>query len=275
MRKRHRASAEILFVVDGSRDGTWAEVLALTEKHPGIIRGFRLRRNFGKATAPIVVTMDADLPNHPGELPKLLAKLGEGADLVSGFKSDRKDPWTKRVPSKLFNAVVRACLGIALHDVHCGFKAYRSETLQNLHLYGEIHRFIPVLVVDLGYRIAEVPVRHHPRKFGRSKYGLSRLMRGFFNLLTVLAITRYLQRPAHMFGTLALTTDLPSLLILAYVSALWCPGMGPIGNRPLFFLGILLVLIGMQCVSLGLAGELIKQRTDVPHTDLFLAEMTG
>lgn len=277
--------AEILLVDDGSRDDTWARIHDLVASGGGTVHGFRLRRNFGKATAlqvgfqhargALVVTMDADLQDDPAELPKLLARLEEGYDVVSGYKAERKDPWSKRFPSRVFNAMVRGLFGIALHDINCGFKVYRRAALEHLHLYGELHRFIPVLVADLGFRVGEVPVVHHPREFGHSKYGFSRLLRGFFDLLTVLAITRYLRRPAHLFGLLALANGVPGVTILAYLSVLWVAGHGPIGNRPLFFLGILLVILSVQFVSLGLLGELINRRTDAPQADQFVTARAG
>jgi dolichol-phosphate mannosyltransferase len=199
---------EIIFVDDGSTDETWKRLLALHE--PGRVRLLRFRRNFGKTSAlmagfaltrgEIVFTMDGDLQDDPSEIPRFLAALDSGYDLVTGWKKTRHDPAHKVVASRFFNAVVRVTTGLSLHDINCGFKAYRGELARALDIYGEQHRFIPVLAAALGYKVGEIEVEHHARLHGRSKYGFSRLFKGFFDLITVLLITRFAERPSHAFG---------------------------------------------------------------------------
>jgi glycosyltransferase involved in cell wall biosynthesis len=256
---------EAVFVDDGSTDGTFA---ALTRLHAGApnVRIVRLRRNFGKATAlqagfeeaqgEIVVTIDGDLQDDPSEIPRLLAKLDEGFDLVSGWKTKRRDPLTRRVPSRAFNAVTGRISGLQLHDLNCGLKAYRAEVLRGLRLYGELHRFVPVLAHYRGFRVAELPVNHRPREHGRSRYGVERYVRGFLDLLTVTFMGRYRHRPLHLFGGLGLLLGFIGTLILVYLAAIKIGGEA-IGHRPLLTLGVLLVVVGVQLVSLGLLSELI------------------
>jgi glycosyltransferase involved in cell wall biosynthesis len=225
-----------------------------------------LRRNFGKAAAlgagfaqargEVIVTIDGDLQDDPAEIPKLLAKLDEGFDLVSGWKTKRRDPLRRRIPSRTFNAVTGWVSGVRLHDMNCGLKAYRAEVVRGLRLYGELHRFIPVLADHRGYRIAEVPVNHRPREHGRSRYGLERYLRGFFDLLTVSFIGRYRQRPLHLFGGLGLALSFAGFGILVYLTVDKALGHA-IGGRPLLILGVLLVVVGIQIFSLGLITELI------------------
>jgi dolichol-phosphate mannosyltransferase len=256
---------EVLFVDDGSTDGTFA---ALTRLHDSArnVRVVRLRRNFGKATAlasgfaqaqgEVVVTMDGDLQDDPAEIPKLLAKLDEGFDLVSGWKTHRRDPLTRRIPSRIFNGVTGAVSGLHMHDMNCGLKAYRAEVVKGLRLYGELHRFLPVLAYQRGYRVAELPVNHRPRGHGRSRYGLERYLRGAFDLLSVSFIGRYRTRPLHLFGTLGLLLGFVGTVVLAYLTVLKIDGHA-IGHRPLLTLGVLLVVVGIQLFSLGLLAELI------------------
>jgi len=258
-------SWEAVFVDDGSTDGTFA---ALTRLHAGVdnVRVVRLRRNFGKAAAldagfaeacgELVVTIDGDLQDDPAEIPRLLAKLDEGFDLVSGWKTRRRDPLSRRIPSKVFNGVAGRVSGLRLHDLNCGLKAYRAEVLQGLRLYGELHRYIPVLAHYRGFRVAELPVNHRPREHGRSNYGMERYMRGFLDLLTVTFMGRYRQRPLHLFGGLGLLLGLAGTVVLVYLTALKLAGEA-IGQRPLLTLGVLLVVVGMQFLSLGLISELI------------------
>lgn len=210
------AEHEILFVDDGSSDSTWSLLEQLHE--PNRVRLVKLRAPSGKSAAlmagfartraPIVFTMDGDLQDDPDEIPKFLAKMEEGYDLVSGWKRVRRDPWHKVLPSRVFNAVMRRATGLRLHDMNCGFKCYRGELARSLLIYGDQHRFIPVFAVHRGFRVAEVEVRHHPRRHGRSKYGVSRLAKGFLDLGTVLLRTRYRSRPAHFFGGVALACAL-------------------------------------------------------------------
>ena len=206
------ANHEILFVDDGSDDSTWHQLEQVHD--PGRVRLVKLRAHSGKSAAlmagfartraPVVFTMDGDLQDDPSEIPVFLAKLQEGHDLVSGWKRVRRDPWHKVVPSRVFNFVMRRATGIQLHDMNCGFKCYRGEVARSLRIWGDQHRFVPVFAAHRGYRVAEVEVRHHPRRHGRSKYGLSRLAKGFVDLGTVLLRTRYSARPAHFFGLTAL-----------------------------------------------------------------------
>lgn len=256
---------EAIFVDDGSRDGSFA---ALTRLHASAdnVRVVRLRRNFGKSAAlaagfgqaqgDIVVTIDGDLQDNPAEIPRLLAKLEEGFDLVSGWKTRRRDPWRRRLLSRIFNAVTGRVSGLRLHDMNCGLKAYRAEVVRGLRIYGELHRFLPVLAHYRGYRVAELPVDHRPRPHGRSHYGLERYVRGFFDLLTVSFMGRYRHRPLHLFGGLGLVLGGLGALVLVYLTVLKATGEA-IGHRPLLTLGVLLVVVGLQFFSLGLLSELI------------------
>jgi glycosyltransferase involved in cell wall biosynthesis len=256
---------EAVFVDDGSTDGSYA---ALTRLHAAKdnVTVVRLRRNFGKAAAlaagfaqaqgDVIVTIDGDLQDDPAEIPRLLVKLEEGFDLVSGWKSRRRDPLRRRVLSRLFNAVAGWISGVRLHDINCGLKAYRADVVRGLRLYGELHRFIPVLAHHRGYRIAELPVNHRPREHGRSRYGFERYLRGFLDLLTVSFIGRYRQRPLHLFGGLGLALSAAGTGILIYLTVVKAMGHA-IGGRPLLILGVLLVVVGIQVFSLGLITELI------------------
>jgi glycosyltransferase involved in cell wall biosynthesis len=257
---------EVVFVDDGSRDGTFAALTRLHDAHDNV-RVVRLRRNFGKSAAlaagfeqargEVVVTIDADLQDDPAEIPRLLAKLDEGFDLVSGWKSRRRDPWTRRVLSRIFNRLASVVSGVTLHDVNCGLKAYRAEVVHDLRIYGELHRFLPVLAHERGYRVAELPVNHRPRNHGRSRYGLERYLRGFLDLLTVSLVGRYRHRPLHLFGGVGLVLGAIGTLVLAYLTVLKVTGEA-IGHRPLLILGVLLVVVGLQLFSLGLLGEMIR-----------------
>ncbi|HZO91542.1 MAG TPA: glycosyltransferase family 2 protein [Chthonomonadaceae bacterium] len=256
---------EILFLDDGSTDSSAAIMESLWQQDSHV-KALQLRRNFGKAAAlavgfaeargDIVLTLDGDLQDDPQEIPRLVDALREGYDVVSGWKRVRHDPLSKTAPSRLFNWVVSRTTGIHLHDFNCGFKAYRREVVKNVRLYGEMHRFIPVLAHSRGYKVTELPVTHHPRKHGKSKYGIERLLRGFFDLLTILFLTRYLYKPLHFFGALGLLTFLVGFGIDAYLAALWFAGVG-IGTRPLLSLGTLLLVIGMQLICTGLIAELM------------------
>ena len=256
---------EAVYVDDGSTDASFS---ALTRLHSrsGNVRVVRLRRNFGKAAAlaagfaqaqgDIVVTIDGDLQDDPAEIPRLLAKLEEGFDLVTGWKTHRRDPITRRIPSKIFNWVAGRMSGLRLHDMNCGLKAYRDEVVHGLVLYGELHRFIPVLAYERGYRVAELPVNHRPREHGRSRYGLERYLRGFLDLLTVSFMGRYRHRPLHLFGGLGLILGFLGFAVLTYLTIVKIAGQA-IGQRPLLTLGVLLVVVGLQFFSLGLISEMI------------------
>jgi dolichol-phosphate mannosyltransferase len=259
------AEWETVFVDDGSEDGTFAALNRLHAAHDRVVV-VRLRRNFGKAAAlaagfaqargEVIVTIDGDLQDDPAEIPRLLVKLEEGFDLVSGWKAHRRDPLRRRLLSRLFNAVTRWISGVRLHDMNCGLKAYRAEVVRGLRLYGELHRFIPVLAHHRGFRIAEVPVNHRPREHGRSRYGLERYLRGFLDLLTLSFIGRYRHRPLHLFGGLGLALSAAGTGILLYLTVVKIGGAA-IGQRPLLILGVLLVVVGLQVFSLGLITELI------------------
>ena len=262
------SSWEICFVDDGSTDDTWAEINTLQATEPDHIQGLRLRRNFGKAealqagfeatTGKIVITMDADLQDDPRAIPLFLETIQEGIDLVSGWKRKRNDPLGKVLPSRVFNALARASSGIRLHDFNCGFKAYRREVVEQIRLYGEMHRFIPILADAEGFRIGEVEVPHHSRKYGKSKYGSRRFLKGLLDLVTVVVMTRYLRRPAHFLGGSGAGCGLIGAGILGWLSFRKIFFGINIEGRPLFFLGILLLLLGVQLLSIGLVAELIN-----------------
>ncbi|MGN6031402.1 MAG: glycosyltransferase family 2 protein [Thermomicrobiales bacterium] len=268
---------EIIFVDDGSSDGTWAFIERTNATDKRVV-GLRHRRNFGKARAladgfavaqgDVIVTMDGDLQDDPDELPRFLAMLDEGYDLVSGWKQRRQDPLGKTAPSKVFNWTVRTFSGVQLHDFNCGFKAYRREVTENIRLYGELHRFTPVLANAEGFRIGELPVKHHPRTWGTSKYGWSRLTKGFLDLLTVIFLTQYRQRPLHLFGLPGLLSMMLGILIGLYLSFDKLVMGNPIGTRPLLLLAVLLVVIGAQFFGLGLIGEYIAHGRNAPRHEI-------
>ena len=254
---------ELIFVDDGSTDDSWEVIGQLNEANPAV-RGVRLRSNFGKATAlnagfdraraDVVVMMDADLQDDPADLPRMLEKLDDGLDVVVGWKVERHDPLNRRLFSKVFNRTVGLVTGVHLHDMNCGFKAYRKEVLDSIPIYGDLFRFIPVLASWQGFRVGEIPVNHRARQFGRSRYGLERILRGFFDLLSVSFLTKYSRKPMHLFGLLGLAFSALGALICAYLAGLWFMGE-PIGARPLLLLGVLLILVGAQSFSIGLLGE--------------------
>jgi glycosyltransferase involved in cell wall biosynthesis len=259
---------EIVYVDDGSTDGSHKELVRLHDRFENV-RVVRMRRNFGKAVAlsagfdaaqgDVVVTIDADLQDDPAEIPQLLAKLDEGYDLVSGWKCTRQDPFARRLFSRIYNGTTAIVTGVRLHDMNCGLKAYRVEVLQNVRLYGDLHRFVPVLAHHLGFRTAEIPVNHRPRVHGRSRYGFERYARGFFDLLTVAYLGRYRFRPLHFFGGIGMALGAVGSVILLYLTALKIGGEA-IGGRPLLMLGVLLLVVGVQFFSLGLVGELLTSQ---------------
>ncbi|NOY78720.1 MAG: glycosyltransferase family 2 protein [Calditrichaeota bacterium] len=257
---------ELIFVDDGSRDGS-ADVLASLAEKDTRVRVIQFQKNYGKSAAlsvgfaaaegEIVATLDADLQDDPREIPALIQKLNEGGyDLVSGWKKKRHDPISKRWPSKIFNWVTSRISGVRIHDINCGLKVYRNFVVKNLHPYGELHRFLPVLAHLDGFTVGEKEVVHHPRKYGKSKFGVSRFTSGFFDLLTVMFLSRYLKKPLHLFGVLGILSFVGGFVIGAYLTVLRLTGHW-IGNRPLLFLGILLMIMGVQFISIGLLGEMI------------------
>lgn len=260
---------EIIFVDDGSSDGGFA-VMEKMAQSDSRLKLVRFRRNFGKAAAlqigfniasgDIVFTMDADLQDNPKEIPSFLQKLDEGYDLVSGWKKRRHDPWHKTIPSKLFNYVTAKYFRLKLNDFNCGFKAYRLPLVKELNIYGEMHRYIPALANALGYRVGEIAVEHRARSFGKSKYGIERYLRGFFDLMTVKMITQYIKSPLYLFGRVGIFSTMLGLGVTLYLSILKIFWGQPLSNRPLLFLGMLLILGGLQFISLGLISELIVNR---------------
>jgi glycosyltransferase involved in cell wall biosynthesis len=259
---------ELVFVDDGSTDGSYRELIRLHAAYTNV-RVVRLRRNFGKAAAleagfdaaagDIIVTMDADLQDDPAEIPHLIAKLDEGYDLVTGWKQDRQDSFSRRVVSHIYNFSTRLATGVPLHDMNCGLKAYRAEVLENVQLYGERHRFVPVLAHHLGFSVTEVPVNHRARANGHSRFGIERYLRSPFDLLTIVFMGRYRYRPLHLFGGVGLTLGLAGSFILLYLTIIKIGGAG-IGGRPLLLLGVLLVVVGIQFLSLGLIGEMLTSQ---------------
>jgi glycosyltransferase involved in cell wall biosynthesis len=259
-------SFELVFVDDGSRDGTDRRVREAHAVDPRI-KLVCLRRNFGKAAAisagrdhsrgALIVTMDGDLQDDPAEIPRFLDMLeAEGLDLVSGWKRQRRDPVTKRWPSRLFNWVTRHLASVELHDFNCGFKVYRREVLEQVSVYGELHRYIPVLASRRGFLVGEIEVLHHPRRHGRSKYGWDRFYKGLLDLITVLFITKYTRRPLHLFGAFGLGFLGLGFCINFYLFVLWLGGES-LSDRPLLLLGVLLMLLGIQVLTTGLVGEMI------------------
>jgi glycosyltransferase involved in cell wall biosynthesis len=281
-------SYEVIFIDDGSHDYSWREIVDLARNNPKLIKAIKLRRNFGKSAAlaagfrnsagRIIFTLDADLQDDPAEIPKFLDHLELGFDLVSGWRRKRNDPISKTLPSKLFNAVACLMTGVQMHDMNCGFKAYRKEVLASIKLYGELHRYIPALANNLGFKIGEVVVEHHSRKHGKSNYGWERYARGFIDLLTVLATTHYLQKPGHLFGGLGLSFALVGFVSLGYLIVIWFLNLlgmnfGPIGNRPLLFFGILCTILSVQLISLGILAELMARNVDADYVDKQICEI--
>jgi len=267
-----RGSWEVLFIDDGSTDKSYEVIKKINEKNKRF-RCIRFRRNFGKSAAlsagfsfangQYIATMDADLQDDPKEFKKMLEILNDGYDLVSGWKRKRYDPISKTLPSKFFNYVTSKTSGIKLHDFNCGIKLYRREVVESLEVYGEMHRYLPALAFWNGFKVTEVPVEHHERKFGKSKFGMSRFIRGFLDLLTVVFTTRYLKRPLHFFGVGGSICGLIGAIIFVYLSIEWFFGMTNLSERPLSWFSVLLIIIGIQLFSIGLIGELIVKQSNI------------
>ena len=276
-------SYEVLFIDDGSTDTSYQVLRDIHRANPRF-QAIRFRRNYGKSAAlavgfaraagDIVITMDADLQDDPQEIPALCAKLDEGYDLVSGWKRKRYDPWHKTMPSKLFNAVTSKMSGITLHDFNCGLKAYRRDVVKSVQIYGDMHRYIPALAHWEGFRVAEIPVQHHPRKFGVSKFGAKRFVTGFLDLLTVLFTTKYIKRPLHLFGTIGTLLLLVGMGVETTLTVEWFLGMTYFSNRPLVLLGILLIIVGVQLISMGLLGEMLVKNSSTGTAQYLIREQT-
>ncbi len=258
---------EVIFVDDGSTDRSFEILKNLYLENPDTVRVIRFRGNKGKAAAlasafdlaegEIIITMDADLQDDPAEIPRFLEKLAGGADLVSGWKKRRHDPWFRVASSRFFNWVVSMAAGLKLHDYNCGFKAYRTEVVREINLYGDLHRYIPFIANSRGFVVDEIVVQHHARKSGRSKYGWDRYFRGFFDLFTVIMLTRFSRNPLHLFGWIGSVMVLAGLIINLWLT--WIKIWGAsIGDRPLLILGVLLMVVGIQIFTIGLIGEMIN-----------------
>lgn len=265
---RESITYEAIVIDDGSKDGTFACVQKLSGEDARV-RGIQFRRNSGKAAAlsegfarargRYVITMDADLQDNPNEIPALIKMLEDGADMVSGWKKKRYDPLGKTIPSKVFNGITSRVSGVSLHDFNCGLKAYKSEVVKSLDLYGELHRYIPVLAHWNGFKVEEKIVEHRARKFGVSKYGWARLNNGMFDLITLVFLHRYTSRPLHLFGFVGLLFSILGFLILAGFAIEWAiTGHGHV--RPLMLAGVASMIVGIQFVSIGLLGEMINHR---------------
>ncbi len=260
---------ELVFVDDGSTDGSTEICRDLVRRDHHVVL-VELRRRFGKATAlqagfgaargDVIITMDADLQDDPKEIPRFLEGFERGFDLMCGWKEDRKDSLSKTLPSKLFNYVTSRTSGLKLQDFNCGFKAYKREVVQGLDLYGELYRYIPVLVHAKGFKVGEIAVSHRARRFGASKYGIERFLRGPFDLLTILFLSSFRRRPLHLFGVLGVGIGLAGFIINAYLAIGWLMGRW-IGDRPLLMMGTLMIIVGIQILIFGLLGEMIVSAT--------------
>ncbi len=259
---------EIIFVDDGSQDSSWTIIENLKKQNP-IIKAVKLRKNFGKSAAlavgfqrakgDTIITMDADLQDDPREIPQMLDKLAQGNDVVSGWRIKRQDTFFRVVASKIYNRVTTLIMDIKLHDFNCGFKAYRSSVIKNIPLYGELHRYLPVLAQMMGFKISEIKVQNRHRKYGKSKFGIERYLRAFFDLLTVLFLSKYSKKPMHIFGGIGLLLIFLGVISNFYLLILQLSGEG-IGNRPLLLIGVFAIIVGIQFLSLGLLAELINHK---------------
>ncbi len=279
---------EIVFINDGSTDDS-VQILEMLFKQDKAVQVIHFRQNFGKTAAltagfrhcrgNVIITMDADLQDDPTEIPAMLNKLNEGYDLVAAWRVNRQDPKDKTWPSRVFNWGVSTFSSVKLHDFNCGFKVYRREVTQQIPLYSDFHRFIPLLAAGKGFHIAEQPVQHHPRHTGYSKYGARRTIRGLLDFITVLFLTTYLRNPLRLFGTLGLATFGLGALIELYLAFLWLlraidlAEIDPIGTRPLFLVGILAIILGIQLFSIGLLGEMLRYFTLEPEQEYSIKQI--
>lgn len=281
----------VMFVDDGSSDGSWQTIESLAEGS-ATTSGIRLRRNFGKAAAlatafeavrtDLIITMDADLQDDPKEIPRFLEQVAAGSDVVSGWKRVRNDPWHKTMPSAVFNFLVSRLTGVVLHDHNCGFKAYRREIFDEVKLYGELHRFVPVLAAARGWHVSEIAVEHHARPYGHSKYGVSRLIKGFLDLLTIYFLTTFAQRPLHLIGSAGLVCFALGTIGLVYLTVAWVvtrliESLEPLHlhETAVFFYCIVAMLLGAQWLAAGLLAELITSVTRRQTRPASIAEQTG
>lgn len=276
---------ELIFVDDGSTDESWKVMQRLVEADPRV-RAVRLRKNFGKAMGlsagfsrvrgEIVIMMDADLQDDPAELPKFIEKIEEGYDVVVGWKLKRLDPANRLVLTRIFNGTVRWVTGVKLHDMNCGFKAYRREVVKTIPIYGDLFRYIPVFAAWEGFRVTEVGVLHHPRKHGTSRYGLERILRGFFDLISITFLTKYSKRPMHLFGAIGMLMGFTGVAINLYLTVLWFLGH-KIGDRPLLLFGSILIVLGLQFFSMGFIGEYLTylNQKRMKAADLPIREEVG
>jgi dolichol-phosphate mannosyltransferase len=290
MSGKHELPMEIVFVDDGSSDRSWAQIQALAAQDPRV-HGIRFRRNFGKAAAlsagfrhargQIILTLDADLQDDPAEIPRFVAELDRGFDVVSGWKQKRLDPWHKVYPSRVFNFLVSWLTGVKLHDHNCGMKGYRSEVFREVRLYGELHRFIPVLAHARGFKVGELVINHRPRKFGRSKYGFRRFIKGFLDLLTVKFLTGFGNRPQHLLGTIGMLAFLFGLGGMVYLAVIWIltnwfeQPHTPLHERPLLTYSAAALILGAQMMSIGFLAELITAYQGRDEDAYSIAERTG
>jgi glycosyltransferase involved in cell wall biosynthesis len=261
-------SYEILFVDDGSKDGSLAILRELYDRDP-MVNVLSFRRRYGKSAAlavgfeeargEMIVTMDADLQDDPREIPNLIREIERGYDLVSGWKKHRHDPLSKTIPSKVFNTVAAWVTGLRLHDINCGLKAYRREVTDEIKVYGELHRFMPVFAYKESFRVGEIPVAHHPREFGKTKYGVRRFLHGFLDLLTVTMVTGYTRSPLHFFGMIGIALTSVGFVVNCYLLVVRIIYHNIQGRTPLLMLGVLLMILGFQLISTGLLAELITR----------------
>jgi glycosyltransferase involved in cell wall biosynthesis len=289
--RRANLELEVIFVDDGSRDGSWPTITDLALKHPWV-HGIRFRRNFGKAAAlsagfqaargDIILTLDADLQDDPAEIPRFLAALADHCDVISGWKRTRHDPWHKVLPSRVFNGMVSWLTGVKLHDHNCGMKCYRAEVFREVKLYGELHRFIPVLAAARGFRVGEIEINHRPRRYGHSKYGVRRFTKGFLDLLTVKFLTGFGQRPQHMLGSIGMICFALGGLGMFYLAVIWVVRLfdqsfftEPLHDRPLLLYSLAALLVGTQMMSMGFLAELITAYQTRDEDSYSIAEQTG